>query len=275
MALCITCGLLAEQGLSSPIGIDTGSVLKRSLFMEIRTYALEDMVEADHWWFVGRRRLFSDIITSMDLPAGAAILDIGTSTGTNLRMLSNLGFRSMYGIDSSPEALRFCVKKGIGDVLGGDATALPFADHSFDLVLATDIIEHVDDDIGALREIHRVLKPGSRLLLTVPTFELLWGLQDKIGHHKRRYRLRELQEKMFKAEFSIIKSFYFNYILFVPILCGRRLIQIIGVKVENESQINTYWINRILSTVFLFDIRTAPRIRPPFGVSALAVGARR
>ena len=144
--------------------------------MDIATYAAEAAVEADHWWFVGRRALFSQIIETFNLPQDAAVLDIGTSTGTNLRMLRNLGFTEVTGLDRSPEAIRFCSAKGLGEVLLGDICDLPFRDATFNLVLATDIVEHVDDDLQAMKEIRRVLKANGRLLLTVPTFPLLWGI---------------------------------------------------------------------------------------------------
>ncbi len=148
--------------------------------MEVATYAAEATIEANHWWFVGRRLLFSRIVQGFDLPDSAKILDVGTGTGANLRMLRDLGFDQVTGVDQSPEAIRFCAEKGLGKVQPGNACALPFPDRQFDLVLATDVIEHVDDDLAALREIRRVAKPGGHLLLTVPTFPILWGLQDDV-----------------------------------------------------------------------------------------------
>jgi SAM-dependent methyltransferase len=243
--------------------------------MEIASYAAEAAVEADHWWFVGRRRLFSDIIEKLGLPRNAEILDVGTSTGTNLRMLRDLGFHRVHGIDQSIEAVRFCSEKGLGEVQLGDVCALPFPDCLFDLILATDIIEHVDNDLFALRELHRVLKPGSHLLLTVPTFRLLWGLQDEVSHHKRRYRLQHLLPKLFDAEFSLKEYYYFNYLLFLPILASRWLVRILRIRVASEAEINTKWLNRILTQIFRLDVKTAPWLRPPFGVSALVLGIRK
>jgi SAM-dependent methyltransferase len=243
--------------------------------MDIATYAAEAAVESDHWWFVGRRGLLSDIIAKLGLSPGAEILDVGTSTGTNLRMLRDLGFHHVQGIDQSPEAVRYCSEKGLGEVHLGDVCALPFSDCRFDLILATDIIEHVDDDLSALRELHRVLKPGSHLLLTVPTFHLLWGLQDDVSHHKRRYRLHELLPKLLDTEFALKQNYYFNYFLFLPILMGRCLVRMLRITVASEAEINTWWLNRILTLIFRLDVKTAPWLRPPFGVSALVVAVRK
>src|SRR6185312_16718168 len=105
--------------------------------MESTAYAIEAEVEATHWWFVERRRLFGRMIARMGLPSDARILDIGTSTGTNLRMLRDLGFTNFEGLDQSEDAIRWCADKGLGKVTAGDVCKLPFADESFDLVLAT------------------------------------------------------------------------------------------------------------------------------------------
>jgi len=239
--------------------------------MEVATYAAEAAIEAGHWWFAGRRELFSNIIGRFNLPFNADILDVGTGTGSNLRLLQDLGFTRIIGVDQSPVAIQFCAEKGLGEVRLGDVCALPFPDASFDLVLATDIIEHVDDDLAALRELHRVLKPGQPLLLTVPAFPILWGLQDQVSHHKRRYRLKQLLEKLDDAKLPGQRYFYFNYLLFLPILMARKLMRLLKVRVESEGQINTPLLNRVLLQLFELDVKTAPLLRPPFGVSALVI----
>jgi SAM-dependent methyltransferase len=242
--------------------------------MDAATYAAEAAIEADHWWYVGRRLLFSDIIKGFGLSESADVLDVGTSVGTNLRMLRDIGFSRVIGVDQSLEALRFCAEKGLGEVQLGDVCALPFGDRNFDLILATDIIEHVEDDLSALRELRRVLRPGRHLLLTVPAFSHLWGLEDDISHHKRRYRLPELLENLRCANLVPVQHFYFNYLLFLPILATRYLVRMLNVKVATEGELNTEWLNRILMQVFRLDVKTAARLHPPVGVSALVVATR-
>ena len=242
--------------------------------MDIATYAAEAAIEADHWWFVGRRLLFSDLIKGLGLPRDAEILDVGTSTGTNLRLLRNLGFARITGVDQSPDAIRFCAEKGLGAVRLGDVRSLQLPDRRFDLVLATDVIEHVDDEMAAIRELRRVLRPGGYLLLTVPAFRLLWGLQDEVSHHKRRYRLHQLLKALDDANLSVRQHFYFNYLLFLPILAARRLMSIFKIRVASEGEVNAGWLNRALTVVFRFDVKTAPQLRPPIGVSALVLATR-
>jgi SAM-dependent methyltransferase len=242
--------------------------------MDAAAYASEAAIEADHWWFVGRRGLFSTIINKFDLPPDANVLDVGTSTGANLQLLRDLGFTHVTGLDQSAVAIQFCAGRGFGQVRLGDVCALPFPDASFDMVLATDIIEHVDDDLGGLQELRRILKPGRPLLLTVPTFPVLWGLQDEVSHHKRRYRLGQLLKRFDEANLSPQQYFYFNYLLFLPILVSRRLMRMFKIRVGTENEINTEWLNWILTRLFRLDVATAPWVRPPLGVSALVVAIR-
>jgi len=235
------------------------------------TYAVESEIEQTHWWFVVRRSLIRSIVNEMKLLPDATILDVGTSTGTNLRMLKEMGFTNYQGLDMSPEAIRWCEEKGLGTVRQGDVCAIPFPDESFDLVLATDIIEHVDDDLQALNELQRVLKKSGRIVITVPTFPSLWGLQDDVSHHKRRYRRRDLLEKLRKSGFECNKGFYFNFLLFAPIWVARQVIRVAKVKLESENQVNTPLLNWILKAIFYLDVALAKILNPPFGVSLLVL----
>ena len=242
--------------------------------MDASTYAVEAIVEETHWWFVVRRRLLARTIAALGLPHDAEVLDVGTSTGTNLRLLADLGFGHVRGLDSSDEAIRFCAEKGFPVVTRGDATRLPFADETFDLVLATDIIEHVDDDSAAVAEMARVLRPGGHAILTVPTFQSIWGLQDDVAHHKRRYRLGTVLALIERAKLSRRESYYFNYVLFVPIWIARRLIGLLGIRLKSEAEVNTPWLNTLCRWIFALDVRTAAVLHPPFGVSALVVARK-
>ena len=242
--------------------------------MESATYAVESQVEQTHWWFVGRRRLFRAHIEALGLPADAAVLDVGTSTGTNLRLLKDMGFTGYRGLDPSPDAIRWCAEKGLGIVDQGTVLAIPHPDATFDLILATDIIEHVDDDVAALAELRRVLKPGGTLLLTVPAFPSLWGLQDEVAHHKRRYRMGPFLAAVSKAGLRTRERYHFNFLLFAPIWVARQLIRLAGIRLESENQVNTPALNGILKAVFSADVAAARVLRPPFGVSILALAER-
>ena len=199
--------------------------------MDPKTYQVESELEQTHWWFVVRRQLFADFIQKLGLNKSADILDVGTSSGTNLRLLKGLGFTNYRGVDISPLAAQIATRKKLGPVDIGDICELPYKNDTFDLILATDIIEHVDDDERALQELKRVLKPTGQILLTVPAFPSLWGLQDIVSHHKRRYKKRELCQKIIQAGLCHNQLFYFNYLLFIPIWIMRKLISILNIKV--------------------------------------------
>jgi SAM-dependent methyltransferase len=242
--------------------------------MEATVYAVEAEVEQTHWWFVNRRRLFGAEIRRAGVDTSAHSLDVGTGTGANLRVLQELGFRDVTGLDASDDAIRFCAEKGLPPVRRGDITSLPFAESSFDLILATDVIEHVDDDGQALRELRRTLSPDGTLLLTVPAFQSLWGPQDRLSMHKRRYRLRPLLDLLRRNGWAPQRAYYFNYLLFAPIWLARRIIDLLRIELQSENEVNSPLINNVLSRIFAFDIATAPIIRPPFGVSILVVAQR-
>lgn len=243
--------------------------------MDTGTYAVEARVEETHWWFAGRRALFGREIGRLNLPSGAKVIDIGTGTGSNLRLLRDIGFCNVLGLDASDDAIRLCTAKGLGPVEHGSICSLPIADASHDLVLATDVIEHVDDDLQALREVNRVLAPDGFLLLTVPTFSSLWGLQDEVAHHKRRYRMGPLLRLIDAAGLVPVRAYYFNYLLFAPIWFARQVIRLSKVRLNSENEVNSPLINSVLTSIFQFDCWSAPVVHPPFGVSALVVARRR
>ena len=242
--------------------------------MEAGVYAAESALEEHHWWFRTRRRLFAREIDRMSTGPRARVLDVGTSTGTNLRLLRQIGMRDVTGVDSNDEAIRFCAQKGLGTVRKDDVCALSFASGAFDLVLATDIIEHIDDDQKALHEIARVLAPGGKALITVPAFAVLWGFQDEVSAHKRRYRMGHLVRLIEAAGLRVNRRYHFNFLLFLPILVARQLFRLLRPKVRSESEINTPTLNALLHAIFSVDAWIASLIRPPFGVSILVVAEK-
>ncbi len=239
--------------------------------MDSSVFLVEAKIEETHWWFVQRRRLFADLIRKSNIALDADVVDIGTGTGANLRLLKQMGFTRVTGIDPSEEAARWCAEKGLGSVRTGDLCALPLADASLDLVLATDVIEHVAEDAQAVAEIRRVLRPGGTALITVPAFPSLWGLQDIKSHHYRRYRMAPLVRLLEGSGLVIEQRFHFNYLLFAPIFAARQVINLLDVKLGSENEVNNPALNRLLGLVFRLDVTTAPLLRPPFGVSILAL----
>lgn len=242
--------------------------------MEASVYEAEFENESTHWWFVQRRNLFARLLDPDLKPGNARFLDVGTSTGTNLRLLTGLGFSNVVGVELNPDAAEFARKKTGVEVVVADSTALPFENNEFDCVFATDVIEHIENDEAALKELARVLRPGGKLIITVPAFMSLWGLQDDLSHHHRRYRMHQLRRVVVGAGLTINESFYFNFLLFPAVFLVRRLMRVFPLKIRSEGDLNAGGLNFVLSAVFNLDCRLARRLRVPFGVSACVVCSR-
>jgi SAM-dependent methyltransferase len=236
------------------------------------TYPILFRVEQSHWWHIGRRRILATFVENICRAVTnrrARILDVGCGTGANLLMLSEYG--DAEGVDVSEDALAFCRERGLDKVKLGAAEQLPYDDATFDLVTAFDVVEHIDDDLAGLKEMRRVLRPGGRVLLFVPTFMFLWGLQDDVSHHRRRYRLSELRRVLEQAGFEIERSTYANITFFLPILFIRKLMRLTGIKAESENNINVPAFNSVLGGLFGAESWILRYMNLPFGVSGLCV----
>ncbi|HEY8563361.1 MAG TPA: class I SAM-dependent methyltransferase [Pyrinomonadaceae bacterium] len=237
--------------------------------MQQHTYAIMNRVEDSHWWFVGRRAILESflqkIVSGIRNPKSEIrILDVGCGTGANLEMLAQFG--ESEGVDVSDDALEFCRAKGL-KVHKGLAERLPFAEESFDVVTALDVVEHLDDDVAGLKEMHRVLKTGGKTLIFVPAFMWLWGVQDDISNHRIRYTKKQIVERLEKAGFTIERATYANWTFFAPILAGRTLMKITGLKPESENNVNVSALNGIFGKIFSAERFWLKNLDFPFGVS--------
>lgn len=251
--------------------------------MRPENYGIIFDVEDDHWWFVGRRAVvFAQIEDALRVeraltcsPGEQAkarstqILDIGCGTGATMDHLRKYG--EVQGIDLALIPLGFSRRRGHRRTMCASATELPFADNSFDLVTALDVIEHLDDDVKALGEIRRVLKPGAPAVIFVPAFQALWGPNDDQSGHKRRYRLPELQAAAAQAGLCVERISYANIAMFLPIWLGRKLLNWLGREEQAENRINHPLINNLLAKLFSSEANWLRRHRLPFGVSILCV----
>jgi SAM-dependent methyltransferase len=180
-------------------------------------YELEDT----HWWFRGRRAVIWALLHRAQLPGSPRILDAGCGTGRNLVEFGVLGPAS--GADPSDTAVAFCRERGLDGVIESGIEELPFADGSFDLILATDVLEHIERDDRAARELLRVSAPDGRLLVTVPAYQWLWSQHDDTHHHMRRYTMPRLRSMLRAAGWEPVVETYFNSILLAPIALVRLL----------------------------------------------------
>jgi len=233
-------------------------------------------IEDTHWWFRGRRAIFSRVLGEIQHDAERRILDIGFGTGAMLGFLSSYG--KVVGMDMSAEAVRFARTRTSQPMLLGDIGAIPVRSQSVDLVTAFDIVEHVDDDAAALRELARVCRPNGRIFLTVPAFQFLWGRQDTISHHRRRYTRRQLATAVEAAGFRILRINYFNTILF-PVVAAIRIARHLRSDPERDAHSDFTMtkpglVNDVLARVLSAEAVLVTRLRLPAGVSLLCLAQR-
>ena len=248
--------------------------------MDPRIYAPLRELERTHWWFRGRRRILLAALERLGVGA-TAILDVGSGAGTNLELLGErFPGAALTAIDLERAPLLFCRADRRLPVCQADAERLPFAGACFDLVAALDALEHFADDAAALRELHRVCRPGGTLIATVPAFRALWGSVDDLGHHHRRYRRRELRARVEAAGFEILLERYFNSLLFAPIAAVRLLSRALPRRPARGPVRSDFdWVKRGPANALLERILAAEAkllgLRFPFGVSLLCVARRR
>ena len=245
--------------------------------MQRHTYAIMNRVEDKHWWFVGRRLILESFLRQIHSAliaehSSLKILDVGCGTGANLEMLAQFG--KAEGVDVSDEALEFCRAKGL-KAHKGLAEKLPFADESFHLVTALDVVEHLDDDVAGLKEMRRILKSNGRALIFVPAFMWLWGVQDDVSNHRIRYTKKQIVERLKEADFEIERATYANWTFFAPILAGRTLMKITGIKPESENNVNVSALNGIFGKLFGAERFWLKNFDFPFGVSIVIVAKKK
>ena len=174
---------------------------------ELQTHRAEDR----HWWYRGRRKVIERVIDDLHLPARARILDAGCGSGRNMVEFARHG--TVTGVELSDTSAELARERGAGEVIEGSVLEMPFEANSFELAASLDVIEHLDDDLAALRELRRVVAPGGTLLITVPAYQWLWSGHDEINHHHRRYTRRTLQRVGEQAGWQQVRTTYFNSLL--------------------------------------------------------------
>jgi len=231
--------------------------------------AMAHYANQGHWWFTGRRKILASLLARFPFEGDGWSADVGGGPGIHASLYPQKD--RMVLLDMSFESLRLAL---VNHPVRGSATGLPFLPESLDGVWMLDILEHLDRDAEALKEAYRVLRPGGKVLITVPAFPFLWGPQDDIADHKRRYRRGELVRKIREANFQVRFSSYFNSLLFPAVALGRWGLRRIRWKGESEASLTPAWANGVLGTIFgaeRFFLKLFPF---PIGVSIVVVAQR-
>jgi len=241
-----------------------------------------------HWWFQGRQQILASILRrelTRQRSAGLGprrLVSLGCGPAAGLDWLVDVlgGDGRVIGVDADPSgALRghretvAALPDGVAFAYGR-AEATPLRSASCDAVLALDLIEHMEDDAAGLAEAARLVRPGGFLLVTVPAFQSLWGNQDVVSHHKRRYSASSFAGAFERAGIQLSWLTYFNTVLFPAVAAvrwGRRLFGRADAEVSDFDSGRPGVLNTALTRVFAAERHVVGKLRLPFGVSLVAV----
>jgi len=226
--------------------------------------------DSTHWWYRARRDILADYLVRFGkLPANARILEIGCGTGHNLPMLARFGEVEAIEIDPAARAIA-------GERLGkpvGDAPlpVLPGVGRGqYDLIAVLDVVEHIEDDVGALRAMADCLAPGGKILITVPAHAWMWSAHDVVNHHHRRYSKATLTEAIRAAGLTPRKLGYFNSLLF-PLAAAARLAGRITGREDSDDSPPPAPVNALFERIFRLERYLVGRVPMTPGVSIVAL----
>ncbi len=230
------------------------------------------MAELDtrHWWYRARRDVLHDLIARRIAPKpGGRVLEVGCGTGHNLAMLGKFGTVDAVELDAS--ARRVAEKRFGKPVIDARLPALAGLESgAYGLVAALDVVEHVEDDRGALQGLARCLKPGGRILVTVPAFPFLWSAHDVANHHHRRYTKASLRQAVADAGLTLEFMGWFNSLLF-PLAVADRMWGKLRGREGSDDALPPAPLNSAFEVIFGLERHALGRLPLPPGVSLAAI----
>jgi len=222
-----------------------------------------------HWWWRVRERILLRVIAGLDLPGDARILDVGCGNGLFLQQLRHYG--EVRGIEVDASLLSDA--NPLRDSISTQPLGSPcYEGCRFDLITACDVIEHIEDDRGAVRAMCDMLQPGGYLLLTVPAWMLLWDEHDELNHHYRRYAKRDVSELLGGA-LQIRECRYLFTSLFLPKLAVKWWNRWGPTRVA-QHRACPLWLNQVMQYACYAEHLAFERLPLPLGTSVLAVGRK-
>jgi len=240
--------------------------------MERHIYERMRGLQDTHWWFTARREILSAEIGRLPLPKPARILEVGCGPGGNLELLKAFG--DVRAIEPDADSRAYASERSGVPVDGGLLPdGLPDLGAPFDLVAAFDVIEHVDDDAGAVTALRDLLTPGGFLVTTVPAYAWLWSDHDAQHHHKRRYTRTAYCRLFGAAGMKVRRATYFNSVLFPPIAAIRVARSAARLRGDDET-LPPVLLNGLLRRLFGAEKAILRATDLPFGVSILLIAER-
>jgi SAM-dependent methyltransferase len=231
-------------------------------------------LELQHWWFRGRRRVLVDLLRRVAGHQGDSllILDYGCGTGGNTAAYASLG--AVVGIEPDAAAIRLARVRGGAQYCRTGGTQLPFRAGAFDAIVASDVLEHIEDDGLAVSEMARVLRPGGAAIISVPAHPWLFSEHDAALHHFRRYSKSGLRIVLQQGGLRLRQLSYWNTTLF-PLICLRRLL---ARPRKHESRSDTasapWLINEALAALLTLEAVILRHVSLPWGLSLIGFAER-
>jgi SAM-dependent methyltransferase len=241
--------------------------------MERRIYRQMQAQEDAHWWFAARREILASEIARLPLPRPARILEAGCGAGGNLNLLKRFG--EVAAVEPDAESRAFAARRtGVRVEAGHLPHGLPDLGGPFDLVCAFDVVEHVEDDAGAVAALGAQAAPGGFLAVTVPAYAWMWSEHDVQHHHRRRYRRGAARALFERAGLKVRRATYFNTLLFPPIAAVRLAKKALGAEGGSDEAMPPAPLNAALKGMFAAEAALLRAGDLPFGVSILIVAER-
>ncbi len=233
-----------------------------------------ESLEETHWWFVVRRRIVLDATARQAPRPVRRILEVGCGTGGTMRALrARFPSADIKGVEPVEAAARIAAGKGC-DVTSGTFEHLPADGESLDLLLALDVLEHLADDGLGLAEAFRALRPGGRLIVTVPALPGQWSVHDELNGHFRRYTRASLVDAVRAAGFRVERATYFNTVLLPLALFERAALRRLKLPRSPAVALPPRPLNAALRGVFGLERPILARADLPIGLSLLLIAGR-
>jgi SAM-dependent methyltransferase len=226
--------------------------------------------DSTHWWYRARRDILAAYIArAARLPRDARILEIGCGTGHNLPMLSGYGSVDAIEIDAAARAIAAeRLGRAVGEAPLPELTGVPAG--TYDLIAVLDVVEHIADDVGALRGMAERLAPGGKILVTVPAHSWMWSAHDVVNHHQRRYSRASLDAAIRAAGLRHDGLRWFNSLLF-PVAVAVRMVGKLTGKDDSDDSPPPAPVNTALGAIFGLERHLIGRVPMPIGLSLITL----
>jgi SAM-dependent methyltransferase len=181
-----------------------------------------EMGGSGKWWYKAREELLQRELSALSTNnSSLKILDLASACGGNFPICSKHG--RVFGLDLSWQSIEICKNKSIKDLVQADAQKLPFADNSMDVVVALDVLEHLENDLESMHEVARVLSKEGVFIFNTPALMQLFSYHDLAFHHFRRYSATELKSKLITANFKVNLLTYWSFFMLPIVYLFRKI----------------------------------------------------